>query len=370
MSAPSRGQRSERPKNPLTIDAKARAGSRIALVLFLVLLAGWMAWDFMTPLGWATIIALAAWPAYRRFAELFPRTRREGLAPLLFTLLVGVVVLVPVTLATHRASQEGQAIVQVLTHYRQNGIPVPDWLRDVPAFGEPVSRWWQANLSDATAVVEWIGAADTKNDAVVTRAIGAEVLHRLVLFVVTLMALFGLLRHGGWIANRVLETADRVLGDPGERLASKVVDAIRGTVNGTIAVAVAEGALIGVAYWMAGVPHPLLFTILTIAFAMLPLGAWAMFSAASLLLVLEGGSPFNAAAVFGFGALVMLIGDAFVWPALVGNAARLPFLAALIGIFGGLQAFGLIGLFLGPVIVTALLTIWREWLLPREGRNP
>jgi predicted PurR-regulated permease PerM len=52
-----------------------------------------------------------------------------------------------------------------------------------------------------------------------------------------------------------------------------------------------------------------------------------------------------------------------VWPTLVGNAARLPFLVALIGIFGGLQVFGLIGLFVGPVIMAALLTIWREWLV-------
>jgi predicted PurR-regulated permease PerM len=56
-----------------------------------------------------------------------------------------------------------------------------------------------------------------------------------------------------------------------------------------------------------------------------------------------------------------------VWPTLVGNAARLPFLVALIGIFGGLQVFGLIGLFVGPVIMAALLTIWREWLVRGDG---
>jgi predicted PurR-regulated permease PerM len=63
----------------------------------------------------------------------------------------------------------------------------------------------------------------------------------------------------------------------------------------------------------------------------------------------------------------MLVGDHFVWPNLVGGAARLPFLAALIGIFGGVQAFGLLGLFLGPVIMAAFLTIWREWLMQRRA---
>ena len=60
----------------------------------------------------------------------------------------------------------------------------------------------------------------------------------------------------------------------------------------------------------------------------------------------------------------MLIGDAFIWPALVGSQGRMPFLVALIGIFGGLQTFGLIGLFLGPMILAALWIIWREWLIP------
>ena len=58
----------------------------------------------------------------------------------------------------------------------------------------------------------------------------------------------------------------------------------------------------------------------------------------------------------------MVIGDNFVQPGLIGGAARLPFLWALIGIVGGLETFGLVGLFLGPVIMAALLTIWREWV--------
>ena len=85
------------------------------------------------------------------------------------------------------------------------------------------------------------------------------------------------------MANRALATADHLLGNPGERLASKMAEAIRGTVNGTVAVAVAEGAIIGIAYVLAGVPHPLLFAVLTIAFAMVPFGAWVAFSAAALV---------------------------------------------------------------------------------------
>jgi predicted PurR-regulated permease PerM len=184
------------------------------------------------------------------------------------------------------------------------------------------------------------------------------------MFFVALIALFIMLRNGRSIASSFLTTADRLFGDPGEGLVEKMVGAVRGTVNGTIVVAVAEGLLIGVAYVAAGVPNPVLFTVLTIAFAMLPFGAWAAFTAAALTLVVGGGSGLAAACVFAWGAVVMLTGDHFVWPTLVGGAARLPFLFAFVGIFGGLATFGLLGLFVGPVIMAALLTVWREWVIP------
>ena len=286
---------------------------------------------------------------------------------MVFTLLVGLVLFLPIGLAAHRVSQDIQALGLSVSHYRQNGIPVPEWLPTIPVVGNPVTQWWRNNLNDSKVVTEWIGVADGKNDAAMTKALGVEVLQRLFHFIIVLIALYGFLKHGAWMANRILDTADRLLGDPGERLASKMVDAIRGTVNGTVLIAIVEGAMIGIAYFAAGVPHAVLFTLLTMAFAMVPFGAWAVFSSASLLLVFEGGSAIAAAGVFGYGALVMLIGDLFIWPALVGSAARLPFLIALIGIFGGLHAFGLIGLFLGPVILAALITVWREWLMPRPG---
>jgi predicted PurR-regulated permease PerM len=178
----------------------------------------------------------------------------------------------------------------------------------------------------------------------------------------TLMGLFLLLRDGARLGARLLAVADRWLGAPGERLAEKTVEAVRGTVNGTVLVALGEGILIGIGYVVAGVPHPVLFGILTVAFAMLPLGAWIAFTAAALFLLGQGGSVLAAGGLFAFGAAVMLAGDNFVQPALIGGAIRLPFLLTLIGILGGVETFGLVGLFLGPVIMAALLTVWREWV--------
>ena len=346
----------------LPTDGTGRKRARVVFAIGLGLLGLWVAWDFLTPFAWAAVLALTLWPLYRRLAGRVSFDRANVFAPLLFTVGVGIVLFIPVALALHQIAQEGQAVAQYLSHVRHNGIPVPQWLNQMP-LGDHAVRWWTSNLADPKGATVLLGGnPDAESDAGWSRSLAGQMLHRTFHFVVTLAALFALLRDGAWISNRVLDTADRLLGDPGERLASKTVDTVRGTVNGTVAVAVVEGLVIGAAYIVAGVPNPLLLALITMAFAMVPLGAWVVFSAASLLLLLQGGSVFAAAGLFGFGAAVMLIGDFFLWPAMIGNAARLPFLLAFVGIFGGLQAFGLVGLFLGPLVLAALWTVWREWI--------
>jgi predicted PurR-regulated permease PerM len=358
------GERGD-PQSKLPLHPSGKLIGRTALAVLLFGLAVWVAWDFLPALAWAIVLALTTWPLYGRFAALLADRRSGSLPPLLFTLFVGIILLMPIILVLQRAGQDSQTILLGINQLRDDGIPVPGWVAHIPLTGEQVATWWKSHLSEPKALQQWFAGINLENASAWIGAFGGQLLHRMGMFFFTLIALFFLYRDGAWIGARALETADRLLGDPGERLASKMADAVRGTVHGTVVVAVAEGALIGVAYMIAGVPNAFLFILLTIAFAMLPFGAWAAFTAASLLLLAHGGSVFAAAGVFGFGALVMIVGDNFLWPTLVGSAARLPFLAALIGIFGGLQAFGLLGLFLGPVIMAAFLTIWRGWLIQR-----
>jgi predicted PurR-regulated permease PerM len=353
-------------RTALPIDAPARRGARAVFAILLVALAFWITRDFLPALAWAAVIALTLWPLYTRFRGLISDRRSPTLAPLLFTLLIAAVIFLPLLLPLQKAAQESDTIVQWVTKLREQGMPAPHWLAGLPIAGEQAAEWWNANLAKPESANEWLTRWNMDNVTEWTRTLGGELLHRLFLFFITLLALFFLLRDGAWVAARVLDTADRLLGDPGERLVSKMVEAVRGTVTGTVVVAVLEGALIGVSYFVAGVPAPFLFAFLTAAFAMLPFGAWIAFTSAALLLLVQGGSGVAALGVFGFGAVVMFIGDHFVWPMLVGGAARLPFLFALIGIFGGLQVFGLLGLFVGPVIMAACLTMWREWLAPRD----
>ena len=150
--------------------------------------------------------------------------------------------------------------------------------RATPIAAEAVQQWWRENLADPKSATGWLQSINADKASDFVKTFGGQLLHRLFMFFVALIALFIMLRNGRSIAQQFLMTSDRIFGDPGEGLVEKMVDAIRGTVNGTVVVAVAEGLLIGAAYVIAGVPNPLLFTVLTIAFALLPFGAWAAFS--------------------------------------------------------------------------------------------
>jgi predicted PurR-regulated permease PerM len=358
--------RDNREKLPL--DPKARLTARVVLALVIFAAALWTAADFLPALIWAAIIAVAVWPLYTGCASLVPKVPPTVTA-LLFTLLIGTLLFLPIALATWQIAQQSDAFFAWIKQSQESGIAIPEWVARLPIAADAVQQWWRDNLAEPRAAVAWLQSLNVDRAGELVKTFGAQLLHRTFMFFVALIAVFVMLRSGYWLARQLLETADTLFGDPGEGLAGKMVDAVRGTVNGTIVVAVAEGLLIGIAYLVAGVPNPLLFTVLTIAFAMLPFGAWAAFTAAALTLGFSGGSPLAAFAVFGWGAVVMLAGDHFVWPTLVGGAARLPFLFAFVGIFGGLATFGLLGLFLGPVVMAALLTVWREWIIADSPKS-
>jgi len=354
--------------DPLPLHPGARLSARVALAIALLGLAVWTAADFLPALIWAAILALAIWPLYARVTSRMSGGPSAWVA-LLFTLLVALILFIPMALATYQIAQQSDLIGGWVKQARDNGVQVPDWVARLPIAADTVQQWWRENLTKPETASAWLQSVNADKASDVVKTFGGQLLHRVFMFFVSLIALFVFLRHGEFIARRVLTTADRIFGDPGEGLAEKMADAIRGTVHGTIVIAIAEGLLIGVSYLVAGVPNPLLFIVLTIAFAMLPFGAWAAFGAAALTILVSGGSGAAALGVLAWGAVVMLTGDHFVWPTMVGGAARLPFLLAFIGIFGGLASFGLVGLFVGPVIMAALLTVWREWVVTQSTQR-
>jgi len=184
-----------------------------------------------------------------------------------------------------------------------------------------------------------------------------------VLFAFTLLTLFFLFRDGATLSHQLLTLSRRALGPRGERIGQQMIAAVHGTVNGLVLVGLGEGVLLGVVYALVGLPYPVPIAALTGILAVIPFGAPVVFGAAALYLVATAKIA-AAAIVLGCGFLMTFVADHFVRPALIGGATRLPFLLVLLGILGGLDTLGLLGLFVGPAIMAAFVSLWREWTGP------
>jgi predicted PurR-regulated permease PerM len=346
---------------PLAPNSRSRVFARGVLATTLLLLALWIARDFLAAMVWAVIITASLWPVYAWLMQKTGQTEPSNAAAALLTALVALLIFLPIVMGLQQLSEVRDPAMHWISEARESGIPIPGWLSQAPIAGEYLTDLWKANLSDPRAVAAMFAGLETDSVGGWMQSLGGNILHRIFQFGVSLMAVFFIFRDGRWVARRTMETVQVVFGGAGETLILRMLDAMRGIVTGTVLVALVEGVVIGAGYMVAGVPKPFIFAFLTATFAMLPFGAWIAFSGAALLLIAQGSSSAGAA-LFGWGAFIMVLGDHFLWPTIVGGAARLPFVLALIGIFGGLQAFGLVGLFVGPVIMACVLTIWREWL--------
>jgi predicted PurR-regulated permease PerM len=337
------------------------------LTAIVIALAIWVAMEFLVPVAWAAVIGIAEWPLYRRAIARFPN--RPMMLAVTFAAATALFVIGPLSLAAVTLAQESQAAIQWVQSVQQTGVAAPAWLPSLPLVGGRAATYWQQHIGNPQAANALLGTLSADSILGWTRSIGGEVARESALFLITLLALVALLARGRDIGVQAQEVASRMFGRFGGELLERLTGAVRATVNGTVLVSILEGGILGVAYAVAGVPQPLLFATFTIMLALVPFGAWAAFGIASLILL--GTSHVLAGALlFGFGAVIMTVGDNVVQPTVIGSAVELPFLLAMIGAFGGLTQFGLVGLFIGPVIMVALLLVWRQWMrTPRPDQD-
>ena len=334
------------------------------LTIIIILLALYVAKAFIAPIAWAGVLALALWPLYARAVQ--RAGGREVAIAVGFAIATAVLVMIPITIVAGAAVQESQAAAQWVQQVQQTGLPTPGWLDGVPLVGTRLAGFWQSHIGSPQAAGELLGGVNAGAVLGYTRTVGAEVANGVVLFLIALVVLVAFLANGRALIGEMHRVSRRVLGEFGARFSEQIAGAVRGTVVGTLLVALGEGSVIGVGYWVAGVPRPLLFAMLTVFVATLPFGAWFAFGIATLILLVQG-HLLAAALLFGFSVAVMLIGDNVAQPAIIGNSVKLPFVLALLGTFGGLEAFGLVGLFIGPAIMSALLLAWKQWADQEPG---
>ena len=346
---------------PVNQRERGQMAARIILAVCFVLLGVFTLKSFLPALAWAAVFAIALWPLYRRAQRRWPPGKHNLLLPMLFTTGVALVFIVPVVLVGAEIAREAHGISGWVQNAQEKGIPVPDAVQHLPWGASAASGWWQQHLSHphpAAGVGDHLNRGGLMADS---RQVGSSIARRLTLFGFMLLTLFVLFREGHGLTAQLRLASRRAFGDTGERIGLQIIASIHGTVTGLVLVGLVEGAVLGVAYAIAGVPHPALLGVASALAAILPFGATVAAGLAALLL-LASGSVVAAAILFAFGAMLAFATDHFVRPVLIGGATKLPFLWVLLGILGGLEVWGLLGLFLGPAIMAALILLWRDWV--------
>lgn len=344
------------PENP-TIAQKT---ARYLLIGALVLIGAWMLRRFIPALCWAVVLAIATSSVYERWLAKFRGRRRHVGAALTFTVMVGAVLVVPLIYGGVVAAREAIAVARGLAASAGGGPPpLPSWLAQIPWLSHWVSELWVQYLGPASggagghvhaspAVIKW------------TRVVGVEVARRIVTLAFTVLTLFFVYLNRDRLSIEVPKMCRRLFGASVDPLLRRVVSAIRAAVDGIVFVAVGEGAVMCGVYALAHAPHPILSGVVTGVFATIPFAAPIVFGTVAVVLIVRG----SIAAAIGVGVagtLVLFIADHFVRPVIIGEGAKLPFLWALLGILGGVESFGLVGIFIGPALMAALVSLWRGW---------
>lgn len=352
-------------QNPRRLSKGQRAAA-IGAVTLLVAAGVWTLHPFLHGLGWGAIFATSFWPIHQRCSRRWPRGRRL-LLPLAFTLFILLVFVIPLVMVVRAVLHDSSSVLQWLAIARTQGVPAPDFLYGLP-HGDQLVAWWQSALGTPEGISRLSMHAQGQGgfQLVTGERIVGGLTHRVLLVSFMLLTLFFLLRDGESVAQALRIATRRAFGSAGENVARQAVQAIRGTVNGLVIVGFGEGVILGGAYMLAGVTHPALLGLLTALLSAIPMGAVvAVVIAVGMLFA--AGHMAAAIVVAAAGGVVIFVADHFVRPVFIGGATRLPFVWVLLGILGGIEAWGLIGLVLGPAVMAVLMLLWREFVGAVKG---
>lgn len=343
-----------------SVPAPRQSNARLVLVAVLVGLGLWTIHDFLPALAWAAILAVAFWPLYQKALRRFPPGKHNVLMPGLFTVCVGLLFGLPLAVVVFEGVREFHAVLDLYRQATTSGIPVPDFVHHLPVGADAGSKWWQDNLADGAQAHGIAQRVDRAKAAEIGRALGGQLAHRVVLFFFALMTLFFLFKEGDAVVRQCLDASEKAFGAKGERIARQMVASIHGTVDGLVLVGLGEGVLMAIAYEFAGVPHAILFGGLTAVAAMVPFAVTVVFLLVGAILIAQGSLVAAILVVVG-GSVMAFLADHLIRPVLIGGTTRLPFLWVLFGILGGVETWGLVGLFVGPALMAALVLLWREY---------
>ncbi len=348
---------------PLNIDSPlARRAAAFAFLVFIFGATFWVLSPFFASLAWAGILAYVTWPLHLWVRRHLPH--RDNLAALLMTLAVAATLLLPMLWVLLTLVGDVATASVILKRLAAEGLPpLPAGVREWPA-----GDWLIAQYQRVQGDPEWVRvqmAALGLSDATALKALAGGVGRNVAKFGLAVFALFFLFRHGDSVLSQFRGVATRWLGESARGYILAVGVTVRAVVFGIVLTALAQGALAGLGYWVAGIAAPVLWGVITALVSLIPFVGPVVWIGLSLNLLAHGDTQ-AALGLFLWGALVVSWVDNLIRPLVISGPTRIPFLLVFLGVLGGLNAFGLIGLFLGPVLLAVSVAIWREWLVHKR----
>jgi predicted PurR-regulated permease PerM len=317
---------------------------------------------FVVPVLAALVIAFASWPLYRGLLDRIGGNTTLGATLALLFILTFLIV--PIGIAISYAVEEIRQWITWAVEANTTGTPPPAWIAALPRVGDWLALKWTEHVGQPGAIGELIQIVSGANIGNIYRAVvaaGDGLFHLLLTLLFMLIALFFVYRDGQSFARQLDLLGERILPNRWERISRVVPATISSTVTGMTLIAIGEGIILGIAYWLAGVPSPVTLGVITGIMALIPGGAPLSFTLVSIYLV-ASGATIEGVALFIWGSVELFIVDKTVRPRLVGGPIKLPFLPTFFGLVGGVKTMGFLGLFIGPVLMALLVSIWREWI--------
>ncbi len=333
-----------------------------ALLAGLVLLAFQVLQPFIVPVIWAGILAFVTWPLHERVLRWVGG--RRAVAASIMTIVMIVAILLPLIWLLWLLQTEALVVYQRFVALLARGPTLPPALLELPLVGPWLAERLATIAENPAALGEalrlgierWIGQFGS-----IAGGIGRNI----VKMVIALFSLFFMYRDGPRFAAQVAQMLAQFMGPRVAHYVEAIGDTVKAVVYGLVLAALAQGVCAGLGYWGAGLEAPVFLAGLTAMVALIPFVVPFVWGGASLWLLLTGKTA-AAIGLFVWGVLVVSWIDNLVRPLVISGATRLPFLLVLFGVLGGLAAFGLVGLFLGPVILGIIVAIWREWLAEKR----
>lgn len=350
------------PKKYFTADVPYRNVEQLAaLAVLALLIIGCLTVlrPFLTAILWGLIICLATWPAFEWLLQRLGN--RATLAAACMTLLLAAALLVPLLLLGASLVENTTRLFEKLTFAFQRERSPPSWLTNAPLIGHQLQTIWLELARGSQAMLTRMQSflLGPVKDWVL--AIGANVGGGILELTLSLLISFFYYRDGAAAGRRLSAVAERLAGTRAQRLLDVAGGTLKAVVYGIIGTAITQGVLAGFGFWLVDVPGALLLGAATAFLSLVPLGPALLWGPAAVWLFYQdalGSAVFLAV----WGLLVVGGADNIVKPYFISKGSDLPLLLIFLGILGGVTAFGFLGIFLGPTLLSVGYTLLREWV--------